>query len=123
MSSPAPVVAVLGLPWDHKEVPAHLRETVKIGLENMGNMAKDAGFDCTFIPVTPEDDPSVLRDALKSRPYVVVCIGFGVRAQPQLTELFEKAIEGVRTAAPQAKLVFNTSPDTTLNALKRGLSM
>ncbi|PRP85424.1 spindle assembly protein [Planoprotostelium fungivorum] len=112
----------MGLPWNHKEVPPHLQETIKNGLEHLSNIAKDAGFDYTFITVTPGEDPSVLHAALKAKPFAVVCIGFGVRSQPQLTELFEKAIEGVRTAAPQAKLVFNTSPDTTLNAFNRGFS-
>ncbi|KAK9864255.1 hypothetical protein WJX84_009721 [Apatococcus fuscideae] len=50
-----------------------------------------------------------------------VVVGFGVRGHPEHTYLFEQLVKAVRAGAPKAVLMFNTSPDTTLEALKRWL--
>jgi hypothetical protein len=62
---------------------------------------------------------SVYRAALEGTSYDVVMIGAGVRMDPALTHLFEVLVNVTREVAPQAVLVFNTSPTTTADAVLR----
>ena len=48
-----------------------------------------------------------------------VLTGFGIRGIPENTFFFEKVVEATRRGAPKATLVFNTSPDSTVDAAKR----
>jgi hypothetical protein len=61
----------------------------------------------------------VARDRLTAdRPDVVV-IGAGIRTVPAYFELFEKLINVVHAAAPQARIAFNTNPANTAEAVQR----
>lgn len=48
-------------------------------------------------------------------------MGAGLRMPPPHLELFEKVINIIHANAPNAKIAFNTAPDTTYAAVKRVL--
>ena len=61
----------------------------------------------------------VVRDALAADPPDIIVIGAGVRTLPAYFLLFEKLINAVHQAAPQAKIAFNTNPADTADAVER----
>ena len=51
------------------------------------------------------------RAALTKAHYDVIVIGAGLRTLPPLALLFERLVNVLRAAAPEAKLAFNSRPD------------
>ena len=51
----------------------------------------------------------------------IIVIGAGLRIVPKQTEMFEVVMNVIHTAAPQARLAFNLSPDDSANAAERQL--
>ena len=45
--------------------------------------------------------------------------GIGIRANAQFTTMFEALVNCVHEKSPKSKLLFNNSPDGTLEAAKR----
>jgi hypothetical protein len=80
-----------------------------------------AGFDFVpcRVPATPDDAEAVVRDCAKSRAFGVVMIGAGVRMTPEHTELFERLVNVINEVAPGISFCFNTSPESTIEALRR----
>jgi hypothetical protein len=80
-----------------------------------------AGFDFVAcrVPATPDDAEAVVRDCASSRPFGVVMIGAGVRMAPEHTELFERLVNVINEVAPGISFCFNTSPESTIEALRR----
>ncbi|MEV7595656.1 hypothetical protein AB0O42_35895, partial [Streptomyces sp. NPDC089922] len=62
---------------------------------------------------------AVYRAALSRKDYDIVMIGAGVRLDPVLTPLFEALVDITHELAPSAKLCFNVSPSTTVEAVQR----
>ncbi|MEU5736363.1 hypothetical protein ABZ797_47480 [Streptomyces antimycoticus] len=62
---------------------------------------------------------AVYRAALSRKDYDIVMIGAGVRLDPALTPLFEALVGITHELAPGAKLCFNVSPSTTVEAVQR----
>nr|WTB07298.1 hypothetical protein OG546_25610 [Streptomyces antimycoticus] len=62
---------------------------------------------------------AVYRAALSRKDYDIVMIGAGVRLDPVLTPLFEALVGITHELAPGAKLCFNVSPSTTVEAVQR----
>lgn len=62
---------------------------------------------------------AVYRAALSTKDYDIVVIGAGIRLDPVLTPLFEVLVDATRELAPRAKLCFNVSPSTTVEAVQR----
>ncbi|MGA6160711.1 hypothetical protein ACPEIC_46235 [Stenotrophomonas sp. NPDC087984] len=62
---------------------------------------------------------AVYRAALSGKDYDIVVIGAGVRLDPVLTPLFEVLVSITHELAPGAKLCFNVSPSTTVEAVQR----
>ncbi|GAB2818386.1 hypothetical protein [Streptomyces daliensis] len=62
---------------------------------------------------------AVYRAALSGKDYDLVMIGAGIRLDPALTPLFEILVDTTRELAPGAKLCFNVSPSTTVEAVQR----
>ncbi|MER7985428.1 hypothetical protein ABTY53_07470 [Streptomyces noursei] len=61
----------------------------------------------------------VYRAALSGKDYDIVVIGAGIRLDPVLTPLFEVLVDLTHELAPGAKLCFNVSPSTTVEAVQR----
>lgn len=83
-----------------------------------------AGFDAEWCltEVTPASAEAAVAAALAARCPDAVMIGAGVRTVPDHFLLFERLVNLAHAAAPAAKLCFNTSPDSTLAAIRRWLA-
>ncbi|MEU1120927.1 MULTISPECIES: hypothetical protein [unclassified Streptomyces] len=62
---------------------------------------------------------AVYRAALSRKNYDIVVIGAGIRLDPVLTPVLEVLVDATRELAPGAKLCFNVSPTTTVEAVQR----
>jgi hypothetical protein len=106
---------------DFSKIPgldeAKLTAGIQAGLEEV----VAAGFDATWCLTdhTWESVEPQLSAKLAAKRYDAIMIGAGIRTIPEHFLLFERIINLVHTAAPGAKLCFNTSPDSTLAALRR----
>ena len=117
--SSTPFTVLVGLDPTSPEVPDEARREVQKQLAEVGAQFEAVGLQFQFVSVDP-NDLKPLMDALTAHDKVdAVVIGFGVRRNPDLTYLLEQLVDTVRTAAPQAKILFNTMPNTTLGAVKR----
>ena len=88
-------------------------------MEAVGTQLTDAGVTYKFIGVTPEDSPDKLKAELTASPLDAVIFGFGIRGNPELTVWFEQMLNSVIELAPKAKVLFNSSPPTTMDAVRR----
>ncbi|CAM4055071.1 hypothetical protein NONI108955_06420 [Nocardia ninae] len=93
--------------------------TARIGAAN--NALRDAEFDITpcLVSASPDEAETEIRKLLADQRFDLVMIGGAVRALPGHTLLFERVINVVVEAAPGIRFCFNTSPETTLDALRR----
>ena len=67
-----------------------------------------------------EDGIGKWKEELNSHPKVDgVVIGGGIRIANSMVAWLEQLIDGVRTAAPQARIIFNTMPGDTVEAIQR----
>lgn len=64
---------------------------------------------------------ALVSEALEEGPYDVIVIGAGLRLLPSMTEQFERLINVLREKAPEAKIAFNSGPDTCDKAALRWL--
>lgn len=108
---------------DYKKF-AHLEltpEKLKSGLAMSIKQVTDLGHECAGCWT---DDgataATVVRDEL-AKGYDCVVIGAGVRTDADLLPLFEQLINIIHEDAPNAKICFNTSPDSTAAAVQRWL--
>ncbi|EGG47568.1 hypothetical protein [Streptomyces griseoaurantiacus] len=62
---------------------------------------------------------AVYRAALAGKEYDLVMVGAGVRLDPALTPLFEMLVNTTHELMPGARLCFNVSPTTTVEAVLR----
>lgn len=93
--------------------------TARIGAAN--DALRDTEFDITpyLISASPDEAETEIRTLLANQRFDFVMIGGAVRALPGHTLLFERIINAVVEAAPGIRFCFNTSPETTLDALRR----
>ncbi|MFD6356178.1 hypothetical protein [Nocardia tengchongensis] len=80
-----------------------------------------AGFDLVAcrLPSDPDAAEEALRTRLEGRTFRVAMIGAGVRMAAEHTLLFERLVNLLIEQAPGIRLCFNTSPETTIDALRR----
>lgn len=106
---------------DYSKLPGLDEATLTARVE-AGNAALRAeGFDA--VPCQIGDDPgeaeAQIRKALADGPFGLVMIGAGLRANVGYTLLFERVVNVVAESAPGIRFCFNTSPETTVDALRR----
>ena len=109
----------IGIPVDHPSIPEPIRPKVRQGMDAIMAEYKRANcvMDCLF--VSPEEMDRVVS-YLHSHPQLSgVVLGFGVRGNAELTVFFEEIVQAVREHAPQARLIFNTRPDDSVQAIQR----
>ncbi|MCP2289537.1 hypothetical protein [Nocardia amikacinitolerans] len=84
-------------------------------------MLRDSGFDVVScsVPVDPDAAEELINDRLAEADYGLAMIGGGVRMLPEQTLLFERIVNVLTAASPGIRLCFNTSPETTVDALLR----
>lgn len=80
-----------------------------------------AGFDAVscLIGSSPVEAAAEVREAFARDHFGLVMIGGGIRLVPEYTELFELVINTCSEESPGIQFCFNTSPETTLDALRR----
>jgi trans-aconitate methyltransferase len=78
-------------------------------------------FDVTpcMVGTSPAEAEAEIRDLLANQSFDLVMVGGAVRAFPEHTLLFERIVNVIVGAAPGIRFCFNTSPETSLDALRR----
>ncbi|MDJ0521399.1 MAG: hypothetical protein QNJ90_04920 [Planctomycetota bacterium] len=121
--SAAPRVLLVGLHpdvVDFAKWPGLDRDKLIAGLEGATRALAEKGYDASWcLTDRGETAAETLTAALREATYACVCVGAGVRIDPEHTVLLETIIDVVRTHAPDAKLAFNTSPFDTTDAVIR----
>ncbi|WP_146135389.1 hypothetical protein [Antricoccus suffuscus] len=83
-----------------------------------------AGLDVTvcLLPDDADIAESVVTELFANRAYDVVEIGSGLRTSHEYTLIFERIVNTVAALQPGLPFAFNDSPETTLDAVHRGLT-
>lgn len=98
-------------------------EKIKEGLEESLNQLRGKGRVARLVYLdTKETALEQMAEALGWNVFDVIVVGAGLRIVPKQTEMFEVVMNVIRTAAPQAKLAFNLSPDDSAHAAERQLA-
>lgn len=99
---------------------AKINAGIALGMQQMA----DRGWHADLCLVRPDDTATtVLEKQLAAVPYDCVVIGGGLRIPPKSLLLFERLVNSVHKAAPQASIAFNTSPPDTADAAARWLNV
>ncbi|MFD3941664.1 hypothetical protein [Streptomyces sp. NPDC058579] len=107
---------------DYSAMPAGVDEASLTARIEAGMAAvREAGFDVAtcLIDTDPDLAEAAVREQLKGGEFGVAMIGGGVRMMPEHTLLFERLVNVLTEAVPGIRLCFNTSPETTVDALRR----
>ncbi|MGW5517988.1 hypothetical protein [Nocardia africana] len=106
---------------DYSRFPDLDEEQLTARVEAANSALQDTEFDITpcLVSAAPDEAENDLRAVLASRSFDLVMVGGAVRAVPEHTLLFERVVNLVAEAAPGIRFCFNTSPETTLDALRR----
>ncbi|GAA4073379.1 hypothetical protein [Streptomyces shaanxiensis] len=107
---------------DYSRMPDGVDEamlTARIGAANAA--LRDAGFDAVpcLIDTSPDSAEATVREQLKEHTFGLAMIGGGVRMLPENTLLFERLVNVLTEEAPGIRLCFNTTPEDTVEALRR----
>lgn len=107
---------------DYSTLPPQLDEaTMSARIEAGFGATITAGFDAVncLIGTSPDEAEAEIRSAFDGDRFGLVMIGGGIRMIPAYTELFERVINVCSEESPGIAFCFNTSPETTLDALRR----
>ena len=116
---------VLLIGWDPDAVdyskwpnlnPDKLRSALEADKSNLISEGYDASW-CYVLDAETATD--TVTQALSNTTYDCVLIGAGVRLDPEAFIVFERLVNAVHSAAPSAKICFNTNPSNTAEAVKR----
>lgn len=82
---------------------------------------RQAGFDIVpcQVPADPDEAEKRVRECLAAQTVQVVMIGAGLRMAGEHTLLFERLLNLLNELVPGIVFCFNTSPETTIDALRR----
>ncbi|KAK4684134.1 hypothetical protein P7C73_g6070, partial [Tremellales sp. Uapishka_1] len=117
---------LIGIAWSEfpKMVGAEKSESmiavVKGMLAKGNDEFKAAGLRSDSVFYGPDESMTRLQQILSENKYDGVCIGWGIRSTAMYTELFERLVTTVHETSPSSKLLFNSSPATTFDAVMRG---
>ncbi|MFQ6393597.1 hypothetical protein ACLMAJ_09100 [Nocardia sp. KC 131] len=106
---------------DYSRIPGLDEQTLTARIEAGNAAIRDAGFDAVScqIGLSPDEAESQIRDQLASGPFGVAMIGAGIRAAVEHTLLFERIVNVLSDSAPGIRFCFNTSPESSIDALRR----
>lgn len=118
-----PLVLLVGLRADvvdYEKYPGLTPEKLTRGLEANRAELAEQGIEAHWCLVDRgETAAAELERALGAHGYDCILIGAGVRADLELTRLFESLVNVARTVAPRAALAFNSNPFDTAEAVRR----
>ncbi|MFF2088293.1 hypothetical protein ACFVVM_31305 [Nocardia sp. NPDC058176] len=106
---------------DYSRYPGLDEATLTARIAAGESALRDAGFDIVScqVPADPDAAEATLRECAAHANFRVAMIGAGVRMAPEHTLLFERLINVATDLAPGIRFCFNTSPETTIDALRR----
>jgi hypothetical protein len=109
--------------FTNPEIPQGLTvEKIEKGTDATLEQLRSQGYDVElFLVETGAARLSNLTEQLRDQNYDGVVIGNGIRSIMANFILFEQLVNAVRADAPNAKIIFNTSPTDTDEAVKRWL--
>ena len=97
-------------------------EKINAGIETGAAKLKERGWEADLCMIPPDETATpMLEKQLASATYDCVVIGAGLRVPPKTLLLFERVINVVHKAAPNAAVAFNTRPEDTAEAAARWL--
>ncbi len=97
---------------------AKIHAGIAVGMQQMA----DRGWRADLCLVRPDESATeTLERQLATTSYDCVVIGGGIRIPPKSLLLFERLLNAVHRAAPNASIAFNTSPPDTADAAARWL--
>ncbi|HEY1177502.1 MAG TPA: hypothetical protein VGF17_15200 [Phytomonospora sp.] len=104
---------------DYAKFPGLTEELLTARIAAGEAAIRDAGFDLVPCPVPADLDGAEEAVRAAAGPFAVAMIGAGVRMAPEHTLLFERLVNVLIAAHPGLPLCFNTSPESTIDALRR----
>ncbi|WP_433362405.1 hypothetical protein [Streptosporangium sp. CA-115845] len=106
---------------DYTRYPGLDEATLTARIEQGDAALRAAGFDAVscLIGTDPDAAERTIRERLSEGTFELAMIGGGVRMAPEHTLLFERLINVLVATAPGIRFCFNTSPETTVDALRR----
>ncbi|MEU4764081.1 hypothetical protein AB0H12_12540 [Actinosynnema sp. NPDC023794] len=108
---------------DYSRYPGLDEETLTARIAAGEAALREEGFDIVPCQVSadPDEAERKVRECVADHPVRVVMIGAGVRMAPEHTLLFERLVNLVNHLVPGIVFCFNTSPETTVDALRRAV--
>ncbi|MEU4550010.1 hypothetical protein [Nonomuraea dietziae] len=106
---------------DYTSFPGLDEATLTARIEQGHAALRAAGFDAVrcLVGTDPDEAERAIRERLPEGPFDMVMIGAGVRMAPEHTFLFERLINVLAATTPGIRFCFNTSPETTIDAIRR----
>ncbi|HEX6360820.1 hypothetical protein [Actinophytocola sp.] len=106
---------------DYSRHPGLDEETLKARIAVGEAALREDGFDFVTCQVSadPDEAEEQVRECLAGRPVEAAMIGGAVRMMPEHTLLFERLVNLLVQLVPGIVFCFNTSPETTVDALRR----
>jgi hypothetical protein len=102
--------------------PGFNAEKINAGIAIGVAKIKERGWQADLCMIAPDETAGpMLEKQLGSAIYDCVVIGGGLRLPPKGLLLFEKVINCIHKAAPDAAIAFNTNPEDTAEAAARWL--
>jgi hypothetical protein len=102
--------------------PGFNAQKIHAGIAIAAAKVTERGWKADLCMIPPDETAGpMLEKQLASATYDCVVIGGGLRLPPKSLELFEKVINAVHKAAPNAAIAFNTRPEDTAEAAARWL--
>lgn len=82
------------------------------------------GLDVTVcrMPADADAAEAIVRGCLAEHAFDVIEIGSGLRTSHEYTLIFERIVNTIVAVQPGVPLCFNDSPETTVDAVRRGIS-
>lgn len=100
--------------------PGLTAEKVEAGLNAEREKLRSLGYDPDMYLIdTGVLEQESLATLLKQKQFDGIIVGAGIRLPPSNFILFEKIINTVHEFAPKAKIIFNTNPADTAEAISR----
>lgn len=107
---------------EYAAFPGLTSEKVNAGIKAQQAKLIELGYDVDLCMIDfGQTAITVINEKLKKNNYDGILIGAGIRIPATNFLLFEKIINTVHEGATKAKIVFNTNPKDTLEAVQRWL--
>ncbi|KAK1959691.1 hypothetical protein LY78DRAFT_352823 [Colletotrichum sublineola] len=112
-----------GLPWNHPALKASgfTPQQVEAGIRSDMKAIVNAGYNIKAVLVGPEDSLDNISSELKGVNWTGTGVGFGVRGSPSpvITRRLMDIIQLYRDQVPQAPILFNYSPNSSVWAIQQ----